>query len=99
MKSTVIQTRSYVPLHIKGEAVPHLSSLTQFHGIADQALIRLAKRRTGLRVPDRWVAIALILGNYIPIPVASPGHRKNAQATEGTPPPKLRLIRGGRIGR
>jgi len=96
MKTQMAQTRSQVPLRIKCDAVTHLSSLTQFHGIPDESLIRLAKRRTGLRVPDRWVAVALILGNRIPIPVPAPECRKHVKGNEGTAPPNLTLIPGGR---
>jgi len=96
MKAPVAQAPKQVPLRINSEAVKHLSSLTQFHGIPDDRLVRLAKRRTGLNVPDRWVAIALILGNRIPIPVPAPKHRKDVQANEVTTPPKLTLITGGR---
>lgn len=63
------------PLRVTGEAVKYLSSLRQFRRIPDNVLIRLAERRTRLRIPDHWVAIALILSNRIPIPVpAPPGH-------------------------
>ena len=73
-----------VPLRVKSEAVTHLSSLKQFHGIPDETLIRLAERRTKLYVQDRWVAIALILGNRIPIPVPTPERRKPVLANEST---------------
>jgi hypothetical protein len=53
-------------LRIRPEAVTYLSSLPRFHGIPDGSLIRLAHRRTGLNVTDRWVTIALILGNCVP---------------------------------
>jgi len=68
------------PMRVTSDAVKHLSSLPQFHGIPDESLIRLAKRRTGLYVPDRWVAIALILGNRIPIPVPTPRGRQQVQS-------------------
>jgi hypothetical protein len=87
------------PLRVSSEAVKHLSSLPQFHGIPDESLIRLAERRTKLYVPDRWVAIAMILGNRIPIPVPSPQERPRWQVMESTAPAKLRLIQGGRIVR
>ena len=48
-----------VPLRIKPETVRYLQSLSQFHGIADESLIRLAQCRTGLKVADRWVACLL----------------------------------------
>ena len=99
MNHTVAQTETRVFLRIKGDAIRYLSSLLQFHGIPDHSLIRLAKRRTGLRVPDRWVAIALILGNYIPIPVPTPEHRRHVEANRAPAPAKLTLITGGRIGR
>jgi hypothetical protein len=87
------------PLRVTGEVIKHLSSLPQFHGIPDESLIRLAERRTKLYVPDRWVAIALILGNRIPIPVPTPQEPPCWQVKEATAPAKLRLIQGGRIVR
>jgi hypothetical protein len=87
------------PLRVTSEAVKHLSSLPQFHGIPDESLIGLAERKTKLYVPDRWVAIVLILGNRIPIPVPNPQERPRWQVKETTAPAKLRLIQGGRIVR
>lgn len=87
------------PLRVTSEAVKGLSSLPQFHGIPDESLIRLAERRTKLYVPDRWVAIALILGNCIPIPVPNPQERPRWQVKEASAPAKLRLTQGGRIVR
>jgi hypothetical protein len=69
VRQTTVHTPKQEPLRVTGEAAKHLWLLPQFHGIPDGSLIRLAKRRTGLNVPDRWVAIALILGNRVPIPV------------------------------
>lgn len=95
-------TKVYIPkqpLRVKPEAIKHLSSLPQFHGIADKTLIRLAERRTKLHVPDRWVAIALILGNYVPIPVPGGQARPLWQTRKATAPAKLRLIQGGRVVR
>lgn len=85
------------PMRVTSEAVKHLSSLAQFHGIDDESLIRLAKRRTKLYVHDRWAAIALILGNCIPIPVPNPSERPRWQVREASTPAKLILINGGRI--
>jgi hypothetical protein len=99
MNTSMAHVRTDLPLRINGAAVKHLSSLPQFRGIADESLIRLAKRRTGLHVRDRWVAIALILGNRIPIPVPAPDHRKQLQANAMSAPAKLAVITGGRIGR
>jgi hypothetical protein len=89
----------YMPLRVSAEGIRHLSSLTQFHPIADNVLIRLAERRTRLTVPDRWVAIALILGNHIPIPVPLAHGRLHRKPNEATAPPNLVLIAGGRIRR
>jgi hypothetical protein len=69
VRQKTVHTQKQVPLRVKGEAVEYLSSLSQFHGIPDDSLIRLAERRTGLNVTDRWVAVALIIGNRVPIPV------------------------------
>jgi hypothetical protein len=44
-----------------------LAAMKQFHGLSDQTLIRLARRVTVFKIPDRWVAISLILANGIPI--------------------------------
>jgi len=98
MKARVSQAPKEVPLRIRSEAVDHLSSLQQFHGIPDETLIRLAERRTRLKVSDRWVAIALILGNRVPIPVPFERKRKT-ETLPKTAPPKLTVITGGRIGR
>jgi hypothetical protein len=84
------------PLRIKADAVKYLSSLPQFHGTSDQSLIGLAQRRTKLNVPERWVAIALILGNRIPIPVAGQG-RPRWLPRQATAPAKLKLIQGRRV--
>jgi hypothetical protein len=85
-----------VPLRIKPEAMRYLSSLSQFHGIADESLIKLAKRRTGLKVVDRWVAIALILSNGVPIPMPGLKVRPRWEVREPMVLSKLKLIQGGR---
>jgi hypothetical protein len=87
------------PLRVTGEVIKHLWSLPQFHSIPDESLIRLAERRTKLYVPDRWVAIAMILVNRIPIPVPNPQEPPRWQVKEATAPAKLRRIQGGRIVR
>ncbi len=99
MRQTTVHTQKQVPLRVKAEAVKYLSSLPQFHGIPDESLIRLAERRTGLNVPDRWVAVALIIGNRVPIPVPTLGGRPQGKPSEATAPAKLIVINGGRIGR
>ena len=95
-------TKVYIPkqpMRVTSEGVKYLSSLPQFFGIDDETLIRLAERRTKLYVPDRWVAVALILGNRIPIPVPGGKARPRWQSKEATAPANLRLIQGGRIAR
>ena len=92
-----VSNPGYMPLRVSAEGIRHLSSLTQFHPIADRVLIRLAERRTRLTVPDRWVAIALIRSNYIPIPV--PISHSQRKPSEATTPAKLEVINGGRIAR
>jgi hypothetical protein len=95
-------TRVYIPkwpLRVTKEAIERLSALSQFLGIPDETLIRLAKRKTGLYVPDRWVAIALILGNRVPIPVRGGKARPRWQVRGRTAPAKLELIHGGRVVR
>jgi len=99
VRQTTVHTQKQVPLRVKGEAVKYLSSLPQFHGIPDESLIRLAERRTGLNVPDRWVAVALIIGNRVPIPVPTPDGRPQGKPSEATTPAKLVAITGGRIAR
>ena len=46
-----------------------LQAMEQFYDISDELLFRLARRVTIFRIPDRWVAIRLIVANGIPIPV------------------------------
>ena len=86
-----------IPLRVKSEAVKYLSSLPQFHGIPDSVLIRLAERGTRLSVGDRWVAIALIVRNRIPVPVPSPPAQPQVRSGVATAPAKLEVIIGGRI--
>jgi len=86
-----------MPLRVKEEAVKYLSSVPQFHGIPDRVLIRLAALRTRLSVTDRWVAIALIVRNRIPVPVPSPPRQPQVRAGVATAPAKLEVIIGERI--
>jgi hypothetical protein len=88
-----------VPLRIKPEGVRYLSSLSQFHAIADEGLIRLAKHRTGLKVADRWVAIALILSNRVPILIPGLKVRPRWEVRKPLVPSKLKLIQGGRAAK
>ncbi|HKV81821.1 MAG TPA: hypothetical protein VJP02_26980 [Candidatus Sulfotelmatobacter sp.] len=92
------EVRGESPLRIKPEAIRYLSSLSHFHAASDESLIRLARRRTRLNVPDRWVAIALILGNNIPIPAGGQGRPRwqIGHATDTATLTALRLIEGGR---
>ena len=88
-----------VPLRITPEAVRYLSLLSQFHGIADESLIRLAKRRTGLKVRDRWVAVALIVSNRVLVPMPGFRVRPRWEVREPVVGSKLKLIQGGRPAR
>ena len=99
MADREVSTSGDIPLRVKSEAVKYLSSLPQFHGIPDSVLIRLAGRKTRMRVPDRWVAIALILSNRIPVPVPTPPGQPQGTRSDATTPAKLVLINGGRIAR
>ena len=60
-------------MQVTKDAVQRMASLPQFHGVPTRSLIRVAAVKTGLRVPNRWAAIALILSNPCPIPVAPAG--------------------------
>jgi len=95
----MVHAQKQVPLRVKGEVVKYLSSLSQFHGIPDESLIRIAEHRTGLNVTGRWVAVALIIGNRVPIPVPTPDGRPQGKLSEATAPAKLVVITGGRIAR
>jgi hypothetical protein len=95
-------TRVYIPkwpLRVTKEAIERLSVLPQFLGIPDETLIRLAERRTKLYAHDRWVAIALILENRVPIPVPGGKARPRWQVRGPTAQAKLKLIHGGRVVR
>jgi hypothetical protein len=59
-------------LQISPNGIRRLSSLPQFHGVPTGSLIRVAAVKTGLQVTNRWAAIALIVSNPCPIPVAQP---------------------------
>ncbi len=88
-----------VPLQIKTEVVETLSKLRQFQGIADETLIRIARQRTRVQVSDRWGAIRMLISNPCPIPVVNVKQRPRRPLRLPMPPPRLTLIRGGRIMR
>jgi hypothetical protein len=88
-----------VPLRIKTELVEALSGLPRFQGIPDETLIRIAKQRTGVQVADRWGAIRMLISNPCPIPVVDGRQKPRRPLRLPTPPPKLTLIRGGRLSR
>ena len=52
-----------------------LKAMEHFHQLSDELLLRLAGRVTVFRIPDRWVAIRLIVANGIPIPVVKERRR------------------------
>jgi hypothetical protein len=71
--------------------------LKQFHHISDQALFKLAERASGFAVEDRWIAIALIMRNPIPVPVVTPQTTAcAAKEEETTAAPQLMVIDGGK---
>lgn len=88
-----------VPLRIKSEAVATLSGLSQFHGVADETLIRIARQRTSVHVADRWGAIRMLISNPCPIPIVDDRPKPSRPLTLPTPRPKLILIQGGRMVR
>ncbi len=57
------------------DELERLKAMEQFHELSDELLIRLAHRVTIFRIPDRWVAIRLIVANGIPIPLAKERRR------------------------
>jgi len=52
-----------------------LKAKKQFYGLSDELLFKLAHRVTIFRIPNRWVAIHLIVTNNILIPVVTPPDR------------------------
>ena len=54
---------------ISAEGIKQLSALPQFHGVPTEALIRIVRYKTKLKVTNRWAAISLIVANPCPIPV------------------------------
>jgi hypothetical protein len=87
------------PLRIKAELVGTLSACPQFQGIPDETLIRIARQRSKVQVADRWAAIRMLLSNPCPIPVVDGRQKPHRPLSLPSPPPKLVLIRGGRISR
>lgn len=89
-----------VPLKTKAEMIGQLSGLSQFHGMPDETLIGLARQRTRVQVSDRWGAIRMLISNPCPIPVVDNGQNPPRRPLRlPAPPPRLTLIRGGRIVR
>jgi hypothetical protein len=52
-----------------------------------------------MNLPDRWVAIALILSNRIPVPAPTPPGQREGTPTEARTPAKLGVIIGTRMPR
>lgn len=97
MRQTLTQMPKQFLLKVKDEVIKYFSSLPQFQGVPDENLIRLAKQRTGLHVPDRWVAIALLRSNRPqPCRTIEMSARASGRSPAST---KLELIIGGRIDR
>jgi hypothetical protein len=88
-----------VPLRIKTDLVETLAGLSRFHGITDETLIRIARRRTGVQVADRWGAIRMLLSNPCPIPVVGGRQKPRSRISGLATPLKLSLIQGRRISR
>jgi hypothetical protein len=53
-----------------------LAAMSQFHSIPDRLLFKIAHHVTFCKIPDRWVAIYLIVENGLPIPVVEPPYDK-----------------------
>jgi hypothetical protein len=88
-----------VPLRIRTEVVGTISGLSQFQGIPDETLSRIARQRSRVHVADRWAAIRMLISNPCPIPVVDAKPKPRRPLSLPTPPPRLTLIRGGRISR
>jgi len=63
------ETGADTGFRVSPEGIKHLSALTQFHDVPTEALIRIVKYKTKLKVTNRWAAIALLVSNPCPIPV------------------------------
>ena len=61
---TAAEVKGGAPLTVKAAAIPFLASLPEYANLSDDVLVGMARRKTygRLHVPDRWVAIALLLG-------------------------------------
>jgi hypothetical protein len=86
-----------VPLRIRTELAERLSELSQFQGVPDETLIRIAKLRTRVQLADRWTAIQMLISNPCPVPVVDNKPKTSRPLSLPTTPPKLALIKGGRI--
>jgi hypothetical protein len=65
---------------ISAEGIKQLSALPQFHDIPTEALIRIAKYKTAIKVTNRWAAVSLIVANPCPIPVPKRAEDHTANA-------------------
>jgi len=61
---TAAEVKGGAPLKVKATVVAFLATLAEYAELSDDVLVEMARRKTygRLHVPDRWVAIALLLG-------------------------------------
>ena len=68
---TAAEVKGGAPLKVKATVVALLATLAEYAELSDDVLVEMARRKTygRLHVPDRWVAIALLLGTKDVLPI------------------------------
>ena len=67
---TAAELNGVPPLKVRAVAIQFLAAVSEYAELSDEALIGMARQKTCRRVhiPDRWVAIALLLGTKDVLP-------------------------------
>lgn len=67
---TAAEISGAAPLKVRSVAVQFLAAVPEYAELSDECLIQMAREKTvrKLYVPDRWVAIALLLGTRDVLP-------------------------------
>jgi hypothetical protein len=68
---TAAEVRGGAPLKVKAAVIPFLAALSEYADLSDEVVIEMARQKVNrrLHIPDRWVAIAVLLGTREILPV------------------------------
>lgn len=71
IKQFASESSGGTPLRVRNAVIPYLAALPDYANLSDEVVVEMARQKTRrrLRVQDRWVAIALLLGTRDVLPI------------------------------